>query len=181
MVVAAISSHNLLLWVGEVVGFAVLVWVFAGLRLRFLGNQTALGMAKSSLDARAARVDAQLRLAEESRAEAQKAHEEAQAEIVGAREEAARILERVEGIQVSLRAELAAAAEDQKTRIISQAREEIEAERNRAVLELRTKAADTAVEAAREVLRRTMDDATDREIIGRAMAQQPSSGDRVTS
>jgi F-type H+-transporting ATPase subunit b len=131
---------------------------------------------RSILDARAAKIDEQLRAAEESRAEAQKAHEEAQAEIARAHEESKAIIERAESMSVSLREEMVVTAEADKDRIVAQARDEIEAERNRAVMELRTRAADVAIEAAREVLKQTMDQNADRAFIDRALLESARDG-----
>src|SRR5207302_1290283 len=100
------TVHNLLLWLGELGGFALLVYWFAGKRWGMLKGKSIWGMMRNALDARASRIDAQLRMAEESRAEARRAHEEAQAEIAKAHEEAEQIVSRAEGMTTSLRQEL---------------------------------------------------------------------------
>ncbi|GEM_PF-6584768 len=172
---AANTVTNLLLWVAELAGFLLLVGCVVAVRLKSFGGRSIAQWIGGALDARAARIDAQLRLAEESRAEAEQAREEARAEIARAHEEAGSIVARAEGIRGSLRDELATEAEAEKSRIIGQAKDEIEAERNRAILELRVRAADAAVDAAREVLARTLDDQTDRRIVAQALRESGSS------
>lgn len=178
---AAISIHNFLLWVGELVGFLILVYFFVGIKRFGPNRRSVLAIINAGLDARAARVNAQLRVAEESRAEARRAHEDAQMEIAQAHEEALRIVERAQNMRGALREELTAAADHERDRIIAQARDEIGAEGNRAVLALRQGAADLVIEAAGEVLRRTMDEPTDRAVIVRALTlpanQGPTDGD----
>lgn len=167
--------HNFELWLGEALGFALLVAFFVVKKFGKGDNRRSiLQIVNGILDQRAARIDAQLRAAEESRAEARHAREEGQAQISRAREEAEHIVERAQGMRGSLREEFIASAEEEKNRIVAQARDEIEAERNRAVLELRTQAADAAIDAARDVLRQTMDDPTDRSIIERALNAEPN-------
>jgi F-type H+-transporting ATPase subunit b len=169
---ASFSIDNFLLWLSELVGFLLLIAFFVfkrfgkGEKRRSIA-QTVAGV----LDARAAKVDEQLRAAEESRAEAQKAHEEAQAEIARAHEESKAIITRAESMSQSLREEMVVTAEADKNRIVAQARDEIEAERNRAVTELRTRAADVAIDAAREVLKQTMDQSADQAFIDRALLE----------
>jgi F-type H+-transporting ATPase subunit b len=173
--VATNTTNNLFLWLSTIGGFAVLIWLFAGKRWGS-DRRSILQIVNSLLDARAARIDAQLKVAEESRVEAKLAHEESQAQIEHAHQEAATIVARAEGMLASLHQEMVNDAEHEKNRIIEQAREEIGAERNRAILTLRSRAADVAVDAAREVLRRTIDDDTDHQIITRALAEDSPNG-----
>jgi F-type H+-transporting ATPase subunit b len=174
VVVTGVTTDAVVLWVGEFVGFVVLVGAF--LFIKFNGR-SAIDIVKAALDARSARIDVQLRIAEESRVEAEKAHEDARAEIAKAHEEAATIISRAEAMLSSLHEEIVAEADREKQRIVEQAREEIEAERNRAIVTLRTRAADVAVDAAHEVLRRSMDEQTDHAIIVRALAGDAPNGD----
>ena len=165
--VVAVTSHNFLLWLSTFLGFLGIILFFT--LVRFKGT-SIWGLLQKGLDSRAARIDAQLRMAEESQAAAAKARQEAEAEIAAARQEAAGITDRAHQIKGSLREELEAAAELEKQRIVGQAKDEIEAERNRAITQLRSQAGDVAVEAAREVLRQTIDERIDQEIIVRALA-----------
>ena len=168
----AFNTNHLLLWIGEVIGFAILAWFFAGKKFG-ANRKSALDLVNGVLDSRAARVDAQLKIAEESKAEAAQARQEAQAAIGHAREEALHIVERSHGMESALREEMTTTAEDDRNRILAQAREAIEGERNRAIQELRSKAADVAVDAAREVLRRTMDEKAERHLVLRALSDEP--------
>lgn len=179
MMLAATSTttNNLLLWISDIIGFSLLVAFFVWFAPRRILRGRSIGsLMRGAIDARAVAIETQLRLAEESRVVAQKAHEEAEAEIAHAHEEAAQIVERATGMRQSLQQELVQAAEEEKQRIISQARDEIEAERNRAILDLRSRAADVAVDAAGEILRRSMDTRVDHEIIMRALAEGPEAG-----
>lgn len=171
--VVGVTVHNFLLWLGSFIGFALLVASFVLIKV---GGSSVAARFGKALDARAARIEAQLRLADENQAAARRAHEEAQAVIAQAHTEAAEIVARAEGLKGSLRHELAAAAEEDKNRIVGQAREEIEAERNRAILELRARASDVAVDAAREVLRQTVDAKTDQALIRRALSEDNGNG-----
>lgn len=173
--VATATLDNLFLWLSTIAGFAILIWLFAGKKFG-AERRTILQTINRMLDARAARIDAQLRVAEESRAEAVKGRQEAEAEIVRARDEAAAIVSRAHGMLGSIRAEMVSDAEREKNRIVEQAREEIEAEQNRAILTLRAQAADLAVDAAREVLHRSMDESADHAIIMRALTEDAPNG-----
>lgn len=174
---ASFSVDNFLLWLSELIGFLLLIAFFVFKRFGKGENRRSIAETISRiLDARAARIDEQLRAAEESRAEAQKAHEEAQAEIAHAHEESEAIVARAESMSRSLREEMAITAEADKNRIVAQARDEIVAERNRAVTELRTRAADVAIDAAREVLKSTMDSNADRAFIDRALVEAARNG-----
>ncbi|HZT96219.1 MAG TPA: F0F1 ATP synthase subunit B [Chloroflexota bacterium] len=177
VVAATDAVRNLVLWVAELAGFLVLIGFFAFKKFG-KDRKSAVGMINGVLDARAARIEAQLQAAEVSREQARQAHEAAQAEIAEARQEAVRIVERAENMSVSLREEALVTAEADKERIIAQAKDEIEAERNQAVLELRSRASDVAVEAAREVLSRTMNDQIDRRMIEEAMVRETEDGRR---
>jgi F-type H+-transporting ATPase subunit b len=174
-VLATNAGAHFLLWMGELVSILILLVFFFVYRFKFLKGRSIWSLVGSLLDARAAKIDAQLRLAEESRAEAQRAHEESQAEIAKAREEGAQAVARAGGMTENLRAELAAEAEEERKRIIAQARSVIEAERNRAILELRTNAADVAISAARDIIEQTIDARTDRSIIDQALAESNGS------
>jgi F-type H+-transporting ATPase subunit b len=171
--VVAITSHNFELWLGSLISLLVLVALAMFLRLR---GKTLVSFIATMLDRRADQIEAQLKMAEQNRQAAQKAHDEAEAEIAEARREAADIVSRAESIKGALRTELATAADQDRDRIVGQAREAIENERNRAILELRTRAADVAVDAAREVLRRTVDAGVDQQIISRALTETESNG-----
>ena len=170
----AVTQDNFLLWLGSFGGFAILILVFSVVRIK--GDSIA-GRVGALLDARAARIDAQLKMAQENTEAARKAHEEGEDEIARARVEAGQIVERAQSLTGSLRDELAAAAEQDKNRIVGQAIEEIQTERNRAIMELRSRAADVAVDAARVVLLRTLDERTDRDIIAKALVDDSPNGE----
>ncbi len=173
------TVKNLALWVAELIGFLLLVWFFVSKRF---GSQrkSVIGMIGGILDARASRIDALLRAAEESREEARLAHEQVQAEIAEAHREAEAIVLRAQAMSTSLREEAVVTAEADKQRIIAQARDEIEAEQSQALMELRSRAADVAIDAAQEVLRRTMNDQSDRRIIETALADDGSLDDGLS-
>jgi F-type H+-transporting ATPase subunit b len=115
-------------------------------------------------------------MADQNQAAARLAREQAEAEIAEARTEADGIVKRAEEMKQSLRDELLSAAEADKDRIIAQAKDEIEAERNRAVMELRSRAGEVVIDAAREVLQRTVDERVDRGIVARALVDEQAGG-----
>jgi F-type H+-transporting ATPase subunit b len=169
------GSGDVLLWIGEFLAWVALIFVVLFKRFG-TRQQSLIQIITTMLDGYAKRTEEQLQIAQENREQAARAHQEAATQIAQARDEAKQIVERARTMSQTLRKEMIEAAEQERARIVAQAREEIESERNRAVLELRARAADLVVDAAREVLERTIDAETDRQIIGQALQHHLPNG-----
>lgn len=152
-------------WLAQVLGIAILVTVFLRWRPGFLGRRTIGQTLNQVLDARSAAIQEQLEAADRSREEAERLHAAAQQDVERAKVEAGEIVERASHTSESIGAELEKRAREEYERIVAQARSQIEYERERAIAALRRNAADVVVDAAREVVERTLEPEGDRRVI----------------
>jgi F-type H+-transporting ATPase subunit b len=90
---------------------------------------------------------------------------EHRAQIEGARGEAQRIIGEARAAGERVRAEIVEQAQAQQADMLARARTEIEAEKNRAILELRREAVDLAIAGASKVVERNLDDQTNRKLV----------------
>lgn len=166
MVVGALLAQNLIFWwIAQVAAVAILVILFLRWRPGFLGGRTILETMNRSLDARSDAIREQLEAAQRSREEAARLHEEAQRDVQHARSEAEQIVDRAAHTSEAIQADLERRAREEYERIVGQARSQIEFERERALGALRRRAADIVIDAAREVVERTMEPQSDRRVI----------------
>ena len=127
----------------------------------------------AALDGRAARVRAELDEAARLRGEAEAMLRQAEADREAARTEAAELLERARAEAERVAAAAAAEAEASAKRRERMALDRIAAAEAGAVAEVRNAAAEIAAVAARDVLTRSVDEATDAALIDRAVADLP--------
>lgn len=90
---------------------------------------------------------------------------EHRAQIEGARNDAQKIIAEARAAGERVRTELVEQAQAQQADMLARARTEIEAEKTRAILELRREAVDLAIAGASKVVERNMDDQTNRRLV----------------
>jgi F-type H+-transporting ATPase subunit b len=160
-----LAANLIVWWIAQIAAVAIIVALFLRWRPQFLGRRTIGETFNQALDARSASIREQLEAAQRSREEAERLHAEAQQDVERARQEAREIVERASHTSESIGAELEKRAREEYDRIVGQARSQIEYERERAVTSLRRNAADVVVDAAREVVKRTLEPEGDRRVI----------------
>ena len=160
-----LADNLLWWWIAQVIAVAILVILFLRWRPGFLSRRTIGETLGGILDARAEVIRTQLEAAERSREEAERLHAEAQKDVERARVEAREIIERATHTSEAIGADLERRAREEYERIVGQARLQIDFERERAISALRRRAGDVIIDAAREVVERTLEPDTDRRVI----------------
>ncbi len=133
--------------------FLVLLWVFA------------LKPVSRMLDDRRSRIEQGLKDAEQARVDREHAEAERLATLAEARKEANDILTRAQKIAQETRDADIAATKGELERMRERAADEIEAEKQRAIAELRGEVADLAIAAAARVVGETMNDDRQRRLV----------------
>jgi len=165
-------AHDYLLWFGaQLVSIAILVFFIVRWRPGFLNGKTIGRTLTSALDTRAAAIEEQLGAAQRSRDEAARIREGAAQDIADARVQAEDIVNRAAQTSQAIQREMETRAREEYTRVVGQARGEIDYERRQAVLALRRRASDIVIDPAHEVIARTMDGATGEQLIRRSLSQ----------
>ncbi len=124
-------------------------------------QRIAFGGLIRTLDDRRSRIEQGLKDAEQARRDRESAEQERLATLQEARREANEILTRAQRVAAEAREQDIAATRDELTRMKERATAEIEAEKQRAIAELRGEVADLALAAASRVVREDM--TTDRQ------------------
>jgi F-type H+-transporting ATPase subunit b len=123
------------------------------------------------LDQRAETIRESLEKSEETRVEAQRLLDEYKVQMVEARGEAAKVIEQGRKVAETMREDVLAKANDEAAAIVAKAREEIEAEKRAAIVELRASVADLSVQVAGKVIGATLTDKEHRALIERYVAE----------
>ena len=144
--------------------------VFAVILYLAFGKQVS-GM----LAARRERIEQGLRDAEQARKDRESAEQERLQALAEARREANDILARAQKVAQETRDADIAATRDELSRMRERATEEIAAEKQRALAELRGEVADLALQAASRVVRETMTDQRQRRLVEEFLADPSSS------
>jgi len=131
----------------------------------------AWGPVLRALEARRARIQEGIAAAEQAKRDRERAELQYRQKLDEARREGQALIEQVTRRADALRQELEARAREQAEQIIIRARGEIDAERLRAVQELRTQVADLAILAAARVVGESLDGKKHRELIDRAIEE----------
>jgi F-type H+-transporting ATPase subunit b len=127
-------------------------------------------------EARQRAVAQQLKEAEQARADAEERLHEAQAKLDDARKTAQSVIDAATKSGEQLRQELKRKAEEDSKRTVDAARKVIEAEREKAVLSVRSEVANLVVSATEKVIGETLDDSKHRHLIERSI-EEIASGD----
>ena len=113
----------------------------------------------------------QLHDAEQARAAAEATLHEAQAKLEDARKTAQQVIDATSKSAEQLRQDLRQKAEDESKRITEAARREIQAEREKAILSVRSEVAGMVVIATEKVIGESLDDRKHRQLIERAIEE----------
>ncbi|HET7521132.1 MAG TPA: F0F1 ATP synthase subunit B [Candidatus Limnocylindria bacterium] len=135
------------------------------LLLLYLLNRFLFKPVLKLLDEREARIKTGLEDAEAAARDRELAKAEREAALDEARKEAAAMVARANKIAEDSRAEILADAKAQADKVTERAREEITAEKDRAMAELRTTVADLALDAASRLVRSEMNGTTQRRLV----------------
>ncbi|TAJ08378.1 MAG: ATP synthase F0 subunit B [Nitrospirae bacterium] len=156
------ESHffsSLMFW--EVVSFAILLWILA---------KYAFPPILETLEARERKIRESLEQADRHRAEAERKMHEYEAKLAAAAKEAEALFaaarERAQRVQEENEQRLQADAE----RIKGDAQREIDAERRKAIQDIRNQTTDLALLVAEKVLGRSLNDADHRRLADEALA-----------
>lgn len=141
----------------QIMGFLLLVWLL---------RKYLFGPINGVLEARQSEVQNTLDQITRERQAAEAARQEYEARMVGIEAEARdRIQAAIQEAQ-GMKDEIIGAARTEADRLVTRARDEIVREKQQAIVELRTHVADLAVTAAGKILRRSVDDRAQRELVG---------------
>lgn len=128
------------------------------------------------LDERRKRIAEGLKASESAQEEAEEARAEARAEIQKGREEAQQLVAQAQAIAARIEEEARAGAQERADQMIERARQEIEAERDLAVQQLRGEFADLAISAAERVVGQALDRDDHQRLIADVLAQSGAPG-----
>lgn len=126
------------------------------------------------LDERSTRIRESLEQAERLRQETARLEEQSRGILDEAKQEGARLLAQANQNAERILATARQEAREEQERLIQRAREEIARERDQAFQELREQVADLAVLAAGQVVGRSLDDASHRELVRQFLAEDTS-------
>jgi F-type H+-transporting ATPase subunit b len=135
------------------------------LLLLYLLNRFLFKPVLKLLDERESRITKGLEDAEAAARDRELAKAEREAALDEARKEAQAMVARANKIAEDSRAEILADAKEQADKVATRAREEITAEKDKAMAELRATVADLALHAAGRLVRSEMDTATQRRLV----------------
>lgn len=135
------------------------------LLLLYLANRFLFKRVLRLLDERNARITKGLEDAEVAARDRELARAEREAAVAEARKEAAEMLANANKIAADTRDEILTKARADAEKVTERAREEITAEKEKAMAELRAQVADLALEAAGKLVRSDMNAATQRRLV----------------
>jgi F-type H+-transporting ATPase subunit b len=113
--------------------------------------------------------------AKRDREEAAKLIAEQRRQLDAARDEGQKLIADARGAAEKSRQDLVQQAHEQQQEILNRTREEIRAERDKAIAELRREAVDLAIVGAGKVIEKNLDDRTNRELVERFLASVDTS------
>ncbi len=175
MILSAAVEHSpiLPLWQEIVVGgvaFAVLCFVL----MKFVFPRM-----EETFKARVDAIEGGLKRAEEAQAEANKLHEQYKAQLAEARTDAAKIRDYARADAEEIRQEIQVRAREESDRIIAAGREQLNAERQQIVRELRAEVGTLAVDLAGRIVGESLaDEARRRGTVDRFLSELESTGSR---
>jgi F-type H+-transporting ATPase subunit b len=114
--------------------------------------------------------------ARRAKADSESLMEKNRALLADARNQANELLEKVRQDAERRRAEMAEKAREEAEALLTRSREEIERQKRLAIREVRSEAADLAIEAATRVVGRSLDDATHRRLVDEYFQSLPEKG-----
>lgn len=144
------------------------------LLLLYLLNRFLFKRVFALLDERQRRISKGLEDAEAAARDRELARAEREAALDEARGEAQAMIARATKIAEDSRVEIVAAAREEAEKVSARARDEIIAEKEKALAELRTQVADLALDAAGKLVRSQMSGSTQRRLVEEFLAEVPA-------
>jgi F-type H+-transporting ATPase subunit b len=142
----------------------------------FLIREFALAGLQKTLDERRARLEQGLKDAEQARRDRESAEQERLAALQEARREANEIISRAQKVAAETREADIAATREELARLRERATAEIDAEKQRAIAELRSEVTDLALAAAGRVVGESMTGDRQRRLVADFLAQSGTAG-----
>jgi F-type H+-transporting ATPase subunit b len=139
--------------------------VITFLILLFILRRVAWKPILTALNQRETAIKDSLEKAEKAKEEAQKILEENQASLLKAEEESKKIIEQSRVYADKLKDQMIRGSKDQAKKIIEDATSEIERKKEEAFIELRTKVAEIAVQAAEKILDKNLDKDSNKKLV----------------
>ncbi|MDQ6717562.1 MAG: F0F1 ATP synthase subunit B [Gemmatimonadota bacterium] len=130
----------------------------------------------AAVEAREKALEDAIEGAKADREAAAKYLEEQRAAIEAARNESQKILAEGRSMGEKLRGEMMEETRVQQQAMLDRARREIEAERNRAIAEMRREAVDLAIAGASRVIEKNLDQKSNRDIVEKFLSSIPTAG-----
>jgi F-type H+-transporting ATPase subunit b len=146
--------------------------------LWFVLRRFAFGPMTAAVEAREKALEDAIAAAQADREEASRVLAEQKSGIEEARANAQRILAEARQVGEKLRAEMVEETRGQQQEMLDRARREIEAEKVRAVAELRREAVDLAIAGASKVIEKNLDESSNRRIVESFLASIPVTPDK---
>jgi F-type H+-transporting ATPase subunit b len=152
----------------------LMFWTLAiFLVLWFILSKYAFKPITAAVEAREKALEDSIAAAKADRDEAARILEEQRRQIEASRAEAQKLIVEGRVVGEKLRAEMIEETRGQQQEMLERARREIEAEKVRAIAELRHEAVDLAIAGASKVIEKNLDDASNRKIVESFLASIP--------
>jgi len=132
----------------------------------------------AAVEAREKALEEAIAGAKRDREEAQRLLAEQRAQLEGSRGEAQKLIADARLAGEKMRADLLEQTRQQQAELLERARRDIDAERERAIADLRREAVDLALAGASKVIERNLDDAGNRQLVESFLASIPTNGAR---
>jgi F-type H+-transporting ATPase subunit b len=157
----------------------LMVWTLViFLILLFVLGKYAFGPITEQVRKREQALTDALESAKHDREEAAKLLAEQRRQLEAARDEGQKLIAEARGAADRSRQELVNQARAQQAEILERTREEIRAERDKAIAALRREAVDLAILGASKVIEKNLDDRTNRELVEKFLASVSVAGSR---
>ena len=161
---------NLVGLVFQVINFGLLLYLL---------NRFMFKPLLARMDERSTKIEKGLEDAEAAARDRELARAEREAAVAEARKEANEMIARANKIAEDTRNEILTSARTEAEKVSTRAREEIVAEKDKAMAEIRGQVAELALAAAGKLVRREMDDPTQRRLVEEFLAEvQPAKPSR---
>jgi len=144
------------------------------LLLLVLLSKFAWGPIVKMLDERERTIREAIEQAKKERAEAERMMTEQKAALAAAQREAAALAQQSKVEVEALRADLTARARKEAEELVATARRQIQEEKTKAVAELKGQVADLAIDAARRLIKSSLDEKAQRALVEEYIAQLPA-------
>lgn len=152
----------------------LILWtIVTFLVVAFLLKKFAWKPLLQSLQQREEGIQHAIERAEQAKHEAEQLLEENRKQLARAEHEGHRLLTEARVLAEKLKSEIVESAQQQSRRVIDQAKQEIDRDKDAALLQLRGEVANLAIQVAEKILGETLDDNKQRTIVDRYLKELP--------